>query len=175
MAYIEPVTDRSAEDIANKTSKAFWNVEDFERVYGNSLLINGYVSILLEDNIPFTGLSIPTVETIPNADDFNAFLENIENLRETCASEGVAGISMPIKQDYVAGLGSRTPTYEDANLWESTLDAIWVHFGGPDLEVCPTLTSGTTINDGNRWIIVDCLDMEDFNLALDGSAQLIIL
>lgn len=176
MAYVTPViTDRTATDIANKTSKAYWNVADWIRVYGNSEVTNSLTEIMLNTPIQFDLLTAPTTTTIPTVADFNTFLANIERTRVAVQSESIPGTGSEIKDDWAAGASESAPTYINANLWESTIDAIWNHWNGGDLEVCPTLTADLTITTGNREIYIDCLDAADFNIDLQGTAQLFII
>jgi hypothetical protein len=175
MAYVTPITDRSQADIIAQNSKAYWNVADFERVYRNSQLANALAEIELDTPIDFDILTAPTITTIPAVVDFNTFLANIERLRLAVVGESIPGTETEIKDDYIAGTGQDAPDYHDANLWESTIDAIWEHFNGPDLEVCPTLTADLTVTTGNNQIYVDCLDMANFDVDLQGTANLYII
>lgn len=173
MSYVTPITDRTAADIAALNSKAYWNVADWTRVYGNSQLVNSLAAIMLDDVIAFTLLSTPTTTTIPSVTDFNNFLTNIETVRLAVAGEAISGTTTSIKDDYVAGVGQEAPDYIDANLWESTLDAIWDHWSGDSLEVCPTLTTDVTVS--TLKIYVDCVDMADFNITINGTDILAII
>jgi hypothetical protein len=175
MAYVTPVTDRSASDIAARNSKAFWNVSDFTRVYGNSQLVNSLAAIMLDTGIQFDVLTTPAITTIPNVTDFNTFLANIERVRLAVGVFAIPGALIAIKYNWEAGTDKLSPTYSHANLWESTLDAIWEFYGGPDLDVCPTLTADLTITTGNQEIYVDCLDANGFNITIQDGATLAII
>ena len=175
MAYVTAIFDRTATDITNKTSKAYFNVADWERVYGNSQVTSSLAEIMLDTAIDFDLLAAPTVTTVPNVTDFNMFLTNIETLRAAVQSESIPGTGSAIKTDWVAGASEPSPSYINANLWESTIDAIWNYWDGGDLEVCPTLAADLTVTTGNRKIYVDCLDCADFNVDLQGTAQLFII
>jgi hypothetical protein len=175
VAYTTPVTDRALSDIQTPTSKGHWNVDDFERVYGNSQLVSSLAAIMLDTTIAFDTLTAPTITTIPAVADFNTFLANIENVRVAVDGESIPGTSVSIKDDYSAGPGEDAPDYTDANLWELVIDVIWVYFNGPSLDICPTLTADLTITNGNQEIYVDCLDTNGFNVDLQGSAKLYII
>jgi len=178
MAYITPITDRDAADIAAQNSKAYWNAADWERVYNNSRLTRDLTEILLSAPIAFTHLPTVTVATVPYGADFTnflAFLTNIETLRLAVVGESIPGTSTEINDNWIPGRDQDAPDYMDANLWESTIDAIWEYYNGPDLLVCPTLTGDLTITTGNQAIYVDCIDCADFNIDLQGTANLFII
>jgi len=174
MAYVTAVTDRDAADIVARNSKAFWNVADWTRVYNNTLLVYSLIEAHGSIFTP-TLLSSPVITTIPSVTDFNLFLANIENIRAAVSGEPISGISIAIKTDWIAGPGQPAPKYSDANLWESTLDAIWNYYGGPSLPVCPTLAADLTITTGNQGVYVDCIDAANFDIDLQGTANLYII
>lgn len=175
MAYITPVTDRTVLDIANRTSKGFWNVVDHERVYNNSQLVNSLASIMLDEVIVFDTLSTATITSIPSASGSNTFLANIERVRLAVASESIPGTETEIKDDYEEGPQGTSPKYTDANLWESTLDAIWDYYNGAALPVCPTLSGNLTIATGANAIYVDCIDAANFDIDIQGTGNLYII
>ena len=175
MAYVTAITDRVLSDITTPTSKGYWNIADWTRVYGNSQLVNSLAAIMLDTPIVFNTLTAPTITTIPSVTDFNTFLANIERLRLAVAGESIVGTGTEIKDDYTAGTGYESPDYVDANLWESTLDAIWNHYNGPTLDECPILSTDLTILTGAQEIYIDCLDMADYNADLQGTANLYII
>lgn len=159
MSYVTPITDRAQSDIDSRTSKGFWNVSDWTRVYGNSYLISSLVNITPGYACAFILLNAPTVTTIPTITDFNNFLTNIETLRNVVyTNEGApASIATAIKDNYVGGLDGTWPNYADVNYWETVLDAIWNYYSFSSIQVCPTLTSNLTLT--NFKIYIDCLDM----------------
>lgn len=175
MSYTTPVTDRTQTDITTRTSKAFMNVADWLRIYGNAKLTNSLAEIMLDAAIQFDEVADPAITTISDVTDFNTLLANLERLRLAVAGESIPGTSTEIKDDYEAGPGKDAPDFTDVNLWESTVDAIWEHFDGPDLEVCPTLTADLTVTNGNIHIVVDCLDADGYGIILEGDAKLYII
>ena len=175
MAHVTAVTDRTALDITNRTSKAFMNVADWVRVYGNAELVNSLTSIMANVLITFGQLATPTITSIPAITDVNTLAGNIELTRLAAVADGVTGISTEIKDNYVGGAQGDSPKYTDVNLWESTLDAIWIYYDGASLPVCPTLTEDLTVTTGTNAIYVDCLDLANFNIDLQGTANLIII
>jgi hypothetical protein len=167
MSYVTAVT--------NKTAASYWNVADWVRVYGNSQLVNSLAEIMLDTPIVFNTLTAPTITTIPVVTDFNTFLANIERTRVAVAGESIAGTTTEIKDDYEAGPNKQAPNYVDANLWESTIDAIWEHFNGPDLDVDLVLSADLTVTTGMTLIIVDSLDANGFNITVEDGATLAII
>jgi hypothetical protein len=167
MAYVTAVT--------NRTAASFWNVADWARVYGNSQLVSALAEIELGSPIAFTSLTAPTITTIPAVADFNLFLANIENIRVAVVGESIPGTLIAIKDDWEAGPDKTSLSYGHANLWESTLDAIWSYYNGASLPVCPILSSDLTITTGNTYIVVDCLDANGFNITIQDGATLAII
>jgi hypothetical protein len=170
MSYVTPVTNRT------QAAPGYWNVADWTRVYGNSNIVRNLTAIMLDTPIAFNFLSLSlSITSFPQMSDFNTMLGNIEAVRLAVAGESIPGTETEIKDDWIAGLKNTQWDWEDVNLWESTLDVIWQYYGGPDLEVCPTLTEDLTITDGNHVIYIDCLNMDGYNVTLEGSAQLYII
>lgn len=173
MAYITPVTDRAPADIVALNSKAYWNVADWERVYNNSYLTSALASIMLDTPIAFTLLTAPTIATIPAVADFNTLLTNIENAR--IAMIALLPALTEIKDNWQAGANVQVPNYTHANQWETTIDAIWDHWNGDSLPVCPILSSDLTVLTGTNAIYVDCLDLANFNADVQGTGNLYII
>lgn len=174
--YTTPVTDRAQSDITNRTSKAFLNTSDWTRIYENSKLVNSLAAVLLNTIIAFNQvLTVPTTTSFPTVTDYDTMLNNIEVLRLAVAAEAIAGTTTEIKDDYIAGASQETFNYTDVNLWESTLNVIWVHFSGASYSVCPTLSADLTVTTGNNQIYIDCLDAANLNIDLQGSANLYII
>jgi hypothetical protein len=175
MSYATPTTDRTATDITNRTSKAFMNVATWARIYSNSQLVNSLAAVSLDTPIAFTLITAPTIASIPNVTDLNTLTGNIETLRAAVAGESIAGTTQAIKDDWEAGHDKQAPNYVNVNLWESTLDAIWSHFGGPALTVNRVLSADLTVTTGTTLIIVDSLDAANYNIDLQGTANLAII
>jgi len=168
--YTTAIIDRVLSDITTPTSKGYMNVVDFVRIYENAKLVNSLTAIMLASPIAFTYVTAPTIATISGTYVmFSTLLANIELIRLAVVALAIAGTSTVIESNI------QTFDYRDVNLWESTLDAIWNYYDGPDLEVCPTLTGNLTVATGNNAIYVDCLDMADYNVDLQGTANLNII
>jgi hypothetical protein len=120
MPFVTPVTDRTAADILNKTDKSFFNVADWIRINGNTIYVRALMYVLRGINIDFETLDTPSITTIPTVDEFNAFIQNIENIRLALGLPAVAGI-VDLKTDYEAIENSEVPDYTDANAWEKNL------------------------------------------------------
>lgn len=175
MSYITPVTNRTSTDIIAKNSKAYFNITDWQRIYDNTFLTKSLAEILLSSNISVSTLTEPTITTIPTAANFNALLTNIETLRLAVAAESIVGAQTVINDAWETGLFKPAPDWEDANLWESTIDAIWQHFGGNDLDVCLSLSANLTLLNGETLIVIDCIDANNFEISLEGDAALYII
>jgi hypothetical protein len=173
MAYSTPVTDRTSADIAARNSKAFLNVSDWTRIYNNSQVVNSLAAIMLGAGIAFDTIALPTITTIPSVTNLNLLTGNIERVR--VAVIAVLPSLTEIKDDYEAGPDKTAPKYTDVNLWESTLDAIWNYYDGPDLDVCPTLAADLTVATGTNHIVVDCIDAANFNIDIQGTGNLYII
>jgi|SRR5688572_1549066 len=177
MSYTTAVTDRTAADLVARNSKAFINVADFTRIYGNSLLVQSLLYAAELITVDFETLATPTIITIPTVEEYNTLAGNIEAIRFQIEIElaTIPGATTEIKHDYEAGASKETFDYRDVNLWESTLDVLWEYFDGPLLDVCPTLTGDLTVLTGAQDIYIDCIDMDGFNIDLQGTANLFII
>lgn len=123
MAWITPITDRTSEDIANRTSKAFFNVADWTRITGNIPVVQDQILTLLGTSITLNSLTTPTITTFPSADDINSLAENIELLRQAGNLPAAIGLT-PLKTDYETGPAGSSPDYVAVNAWENTLDTL---------------------------------------------------
>lgn len=129
MPYITAVFDRSQTDIDTRTSKAFLNVADWDRIEDNSVTVRNELVGLYGVTLVFTGTtSAPAITSIPNVDDFNRLLENIEYLRQAAATvlplTGVPGFTV-VFHDWVAGVTQDAPDFVDVNHWEQVIDIIY--------------------------------------------------
>ena len=168
MSYVTAVT--------NHTAAGYINVADVNRIYGNARLASQLTAISWT-NITFDDVAAAETTTTPTniLEMINTTLANIERMRLAGEDAGVTGISTEIKDDWLAGAGNPAPIYSHVNIWESTIDAIWEYFGGPALDVCPTLTADLTITTGNYLVVVDCIDTDTFSIILEGTAVLYII
>jgi len=171
MSYVTAITDRVLSDITTPTSKGYFNVVDWNRVYGNAQVTSSLVEILLSIPIVFNTVAEPTITTIPTANGVNALTGNIERLRLEVITD-LPALTTEIKDDWG---GTLSPKYTDVNLWESTIDAIWDYYNGASYTVCPTLSADLTITTGNQGIYIDCIDAVDYNIDLQGTANLYII
>lgn len=115
-----PITDRVASDITNRTAKAFFNVADWLRVYGNSEIVNALTNVYLALSIPFTELTEPTVTTFPTAAEINSLIENIDLCRAAACLPSALGVET-LDYAYTEGAGGTVPDYTDVNAWEADL------------------------------------------------------
>lgn len=173
MPYTTPITDRTNADILAQNSKAYINVVDWNRIYRNAQLASALAEIELGTPIDFDILAEPTITTIPTVGFLNTLLANIERMRLAMVAE--IPTLAEIKDDWEGGSHKPSPNYQYVNQWEATIDAIWDHWDGDDLEVCPTLTGDLTILTGTNVTYVDCLDMANFNVDIQGTGNLYII
>jgi hypothetical protein len=172
MSYITPVTDRTQVDIVAQNSKAYFNIVDWQRIYNNARLMIDVCNVIGNESLGWDIITEPTMNTIPSVTDFNTLLENIELARQAV---NLAATPSAIKYDWGAGIEKRSPKFTDVNLWEIVIDAIWNHFNGGSISICPTLSSDLTVTTGNNAIYIDCLDCANFNVDLQGTANLYII
>jgi hypothetical protein len=174
MSYTTPVTDRTTADIAARNSKAYFNVADWTRIYRNAQLVNSLVEISVGTPNSFPVITAPTTTAIPLVTDFNSLLLSIENFRTASAPiEAVAPTE--IKHDWVAGVGQLAPKYTDVNLWETTINAIWIYLNGSSYAMCPTLSADLTLATATTAIYINCIDTSTHIIDLQGTSKLFIL
>lgn len=123
MPWISPIFDRSADDITNKTKKAFFNVLDWIRVNGNTDHLNTIIEAMLGVSIDFTELDEPNILSIPTADEINTFIQNIENIRLYLGYPTSTGI-VALKTNWLSGTSAPTPDYNVVNSWEKDLSLL---------------------------------------------------
>lgn len=129
MAYITAIFDRDAADIVTRTSKAFFNITDWNRIEDNAFWVRDELSDSFGVVVIFGGVaSDPTISFIPDVDNFNRLLEDIEQLRQVAESvmpalTTTSGFSA-VAYDWVAGVSQNAPDYADVNHWEEVIDII---------------------------------------------------
>lgn len=128
MPYITPVTDRTYADVVNKTSKGYFNVADWTRIYGNAQYVNGLLATIALS--PFTTIATPTITTIPSATNLNALLYNIELMRLALIAIGIDLGQPSLNYSWVAGVDQDAPDYMDANDWERSINLIYLFING---------------------------------------------
>lgn len=151
MAYVTAITDRKNADIIARNSKAFFNVADWTRVYGNSLEVN----TLLATNIytlSFDTLTTPTAADIPTVSEINIMLANIERMRLWASIYLRDYITDPlfveIKDDWIAGQSNTAPNYINVNSWEKVLDLLNDYL---DPYTPPVVSGDWVWEDGTSW------------------------
>jgi hypothetical protein len=121
--YLDPITDRSATDIAAKTAKAFFNVADWARIYGNAQVAKVLIETLNAVEITFTAIAEPTIASMARASAINTLCANIENIRAGTSLPEIVGI-IDLKTDWGTGPTSAAPYYITVNQWEAMIDAL---------------------------------------------------
>jgi hypothetical protein len=125
MPFITPITDRTQADVIARNSKAFINVEDWERIYNNAEIVRDSVFEFIGVDVFFPTISTPTTSDFPSVADFNSLLECIDTCRQACI-DALPGIfnedDLPsVFFSWVAGSNYPAPDYVDVNQWENTL------------------------------------------------------
>jgi len=123
MTYTTPIFDRTAQDITDRTDKAYLNVADWIRISGNTAFARALVQALLDLQIPQNTLTPPTITTIPTADEVGQFCENIERIRQATSFPPIPGL-VPIKFDWQAGPSAVAPDFRNVNSWEEVVDIL---------------------------------------------------
>ncbi len=125
MAWVDPIFDRSEADIVNKTSKAYFNVADWQRIHSNTEYLRVSFSTLRGVSVSLITLVEPTIATIPTSEDLNQLIENIDLLRQgSMLPSGV--LIEELNFDFADGQNVVSPTYEDVNTWELALSQMKV-------------------------------------------------
>jgi hypothetical protein len=124
MKYIEPIYDRTADDIANRTVKAFFNVADWQRIYNNAQVTRLLVEYLRGATITFDAVTEPTVMSIADATALNTLLANIERIRLASGLDTISGVT-EVASDWAVGVNTDSPDYLDVNQWEQVLHIIF--------------------------------------------------
>lgn len=85
MAWINPIYDRTQEDIQNLTYKAYLNYDDFNRIEGNIQFLNEIVERFV--NIGINAVSDWTVGDIITQKDFDRISNYINKLMSIVTSD----------------------------------------------------------------------------------------
>ncbi len=121
--YVQPITDRTTEDIRNRTQKAFWDVVDWQRVNGNTEYAAALVKAFLSIEIVLNPVVEPGMATIPKVAEFNSLIQNIEIVRDAAGFE-YNTLFEDLNSAWIEGFGAASPDYEDVNAWEKTLELL---------------------------------------------------
>lgn len=125
LLYIAPViTDRSPADIAAQTTKAFFNVLDWQRIYNNAEVTKQIVDFLLGLNITFNTVGSVSITTIPTVAELNTLLANINRIYQASGLQTTLGLEL-IKEDWQDGTTVQSPNYINANEWENLVNKIF--------------------------------------------------
>lgn len=144
MSYVTPITDRKNMDIVNQTSKGYFNLSDWNRIYGNALHVNGEIASRFGGAPTFTIISTPTSTTIPSPSVFNQLLTNIHAMQQLM-SVYLYMVTLPtIRTDWSF---EETFSYIHVNVWEQLLDLIHVNL--PTIELRFPIT-GIAITGADR-------------------------
>lgn len=122
--YIEPIYDRDENDITDKTSKAYFNISDWERINTNTDVVLAFENFIQGLSIAVVELTAPTITTIPLVTAINQLIENIETIRTNSGLPTLEEIE-ELKDDWIAGIQHIAPDYENVNQWEKNLEFIY--------------------------------------------------
>jgi hypothetical protein len=123
MKYVNPITDRDAADIVNRTAKAFLNILDWNRIYGNAEITNFLAEFLIGITITFDSVTAPTITNFPAVADFNALLANVNRVRAASNLPEITGLN-ELAADWIAGINQAAPDYLDVNEWEQVIEIL---------------------------------------------------
>jgi hypothetical protein len=124
MAWVTPVTDRTAADVTARNAKAFLNVADWVRIDGNTTVVQAQILSLLGVTVTLTDLTAPAITDFPDVADINSLAENIDLLRIASGIPASTGM-LEITHDYQAGPAATVPNYVTVNAWENDLLLIY--------------------------------------------------
>lgn len=121
MEYINPITDRSLQDVQSGKTKGFFNVSDWERITNNLVYARGLVEAEHGVALSFEPLPAVTMETIPTAENVNKLVENLRSI-------GIAS-AIGIEEEFENYVdGGLCPDYQAVNSWERAIDRIIRHY-----------------------------------------------
>ena len=87
--WIAPIFDRSGSDIVNKTSKAFRNVSDINRIEGNT----EHLALIL--NLPLQTKQW-SANQFPSGSEYRRMLENINAVKQKAGFIGIPVPELPL-------------------------------------------------------------------------------
>lgn len=73
--WIQPIYDRTQEDVDNKTSKGYLNIEDLNRIEGNVQELGNLLGLELST-------IVWTHDTLPTKAQFDRILDNLTSIKE---------------------------------------------------------------------------------------------
>ena len=149
MSWVTPITDRGDLDIVNRTSKAYFNVADWNRIRDNNAVVMNLVNLMFGTSLTPDGISGPSTPTIPNAPYFNLMIHDIAR---ACVASGFA--TAP-RYDWPDD-GTAAPNYVDVNGWERALLDIYnrVHLSADGFAYCGVASVGMDFVNQNGFIIL---------------------
>nr|DAQ87121.1 MAG TPA: hypothetical protein [Caudoviricetes sp.] len=133
IVYVLPrfITDRTQEDIEQRTSKGFLNATDLERVESNTELIAGYLAI------PVTVKKGWKTGDLPRISDFQRIRDNVEKIRS----------------GYVIRADTPVTPVQPLNTWQKwndleqiLYDVFWIYFNNlNNKDYCGEISAGEEI------------------------------
>ena len=124
MIYQDPVTDRTAADITNRTAKAFLNIVDWVRIYDNAHVMQVVVDFVLGITTTFNAVGTPTITTFPTAADINTLIANILRVLNVSGITATFTGFPDLIEVWGEGTAVASPDYTDVNDWELAISLI---------------------------------------------------
>ena len=124
MAYVTPVTDRTQADVSSQTAKAYFEVADWNRVYGNSIVLYNIV-VSAGGSITFDTVGVPTTATVPTKTELNDMLSNINNIRTWVNANLIVPSdtrNVALNEAWGEGQAALAANFLDVNRWEALID-----------------------------------------------------
>lgn len=154
MSYTTPVTDRTLSDITGMTTKGYFNVADWSRIYDNTLVLSTMLAAIGQPST-FTTISTVTTSSIPGVTDFNNLIGNIKNVQSIVEGFLVSPTGLEtLKSDWLAGASEPTFNYVHVNSWEQNISILYQFISGLAILRKPRSgisTSGTSLTRNNRF------------------------
>jgi hypothetical protein len=117
MSWVEPITDRTVDDIRARTAKAFLNVADWQRIVDNADVLAALILSVWGRVVVLGSLTPPTAVTVPTAQDINDLVTNLNLLRTDLHLMRVSALAA-LRCDYAGGTRSDGVNYATVNAWE---------------------------------------------------------
>jgi len=124
MAWSTPIIDRAQSDIDSRTSKGFFNVVDWTRIYDNEVYLHDFLVAWGYDHPNLYTLTAPNYWTIPTVVLINQLIDNINILESVSYLPTGLGL-VHLKHDYKGGANQIAPNFTIVNGWENKLKILY--------------------------------------------------
>ena len=150
--FLKPITDRTAADLLARNSKAFLNVADWHRIYGNAQLANQLLNSLLDADLDFPESVLPDITSFPSIAEVNELLNALEQMRLESGLPALPGL-VELRTDWLAGGSAQAPDYLDLNAWERVIEVLFSSAGlvAENFVYCGVAAAGQPRFYQHRW------------------------